>query len=123
MTETETPTPPGLFLILDASQPEPALQALDAARASAPVEVVLIKANTPTPATDNNPAPVTKDFIRTIQAHNIAVLIEDDISTATNRGADGVHLNSDSLDEFTAAIELIGNDQMIIGAMAAQSRD
>ena len=118
MTEAETPTPPGLFLILDASQPDNGLPELEAACANAPVEVILISH----PAEAAAPE-ITKQLVTTIQNKNIAVLIEDNVTLAMELAADGVHLNNDSFEGFSDAVDQVGGDQMIIGTTAKASRD
>lgn len=61
------------------------------------------------------------DYIKNLQAHNIAVLLEDDYALVAKTGADGVHITSDDLSLFKAAKDKLGEDS-ILGVTAALSR-
>ena len=109
---TETPLIPELYLILDlAKSPDP-LAEFEAVRQTAPIISVLIK-NTP----DHPP---TKPLISAIQAHNIAVLLEE-TDQVKQLDADGVHLTSTDETAYLTAQKQLGGDH-IIGINPSPSR-
>ena len=109
---SDTPLIPELYLIMDlAKSPDP-LPEFEAVRAVAPIISVLIKEN-------ENHLP-TNALISTIQAHNIAVLLED-TEKVKQLGADGVHLTSTEEDAYLTAQKQLGGDH-IIGINPKSSR-
>lgn len=119
-TEIEIAPPPQVYLIMDPSlsdeplkELEHAVQAVNSSE-SAPISSLLIKNN------DENSI-LNAEFITKIQAHNIAVIIEDNVPLAKSLGADGVHLSNDDETIFEATLETL-SEEYIIGATAKQSR-
>ncbi len=109
---TETSLIPELYLILDlAKSPDP-LAEFEAVHQTAPIISVLIK-NTP----DHPP---TKPLISAIQAHNIAVLLEE-TDQVKQLDADGVHLTSTDETAYLTAQKQLGGDH-IIGINPSTSR-
>ncbi len=122
MPDTQNITPE-LYLILDLTHTGDPLEQIEAAANVAPIISVLIKNDTK--------GLLNKDLIASIQAHNIAVLLEDneksmvtDVAMAPDiirLGADGIHLNTDEPETYETAHEQLSDDY-IIGISVDTSR-
>lgn len=108
----EPPSPPGIYLCLNAETPAAALEAIELARKNAPVEVVLLESET---LHDPN-------LINKLQSHNIAVLIHNSAVKALELSADGIHMTEPDLETFGEAQKRLEDKQMIIGAEVTSSR-
>lgn len=106
--------PPELILIMDLSRTNNPVDDLKQVLAQSDIATIIISNKTTSPA-------LNRELITTIQSHNTAVLIEDNVPLANQLGADGVHLSSDDEDMFEAALNSLDEDS-IIGITARESR-
>ena len=103
---------PQLYLILDLARSGDPLAEIEAVLQVMPVASLLIK--------DTQQAVVSQDLVTNLQAHNIAVLVEDSEKLRTFK-ADGVHLNTDEVGVFEQLKERLDEND-IIGVGPQSSR-
>lgn len=103
---------PQLYFILDLARSGDPLSEIEAALQVTPIVSLLIK---DTPQTD-----ITQDLVKALQAHNIAVLLEDSDKVRALM-ADGVHLNTDEPCDFEQVKQRL-DDNDIIGVSSQSSR-
>lgn len=103
---------PQLCLIVDLNQTPDPLNELTAAITATPIVSVLIQ---------TNDTSTIQPLVTAIQAHNVAVVLEDDAEAVKTLNADGVHITSQDLDQLDDAKTLLGEDY-IFGIVADNSR-
>lgn len=113
-SDPEEKTAPQIYLIMDLNRTESPEKDLESVLKITPVASILIKNNAPA-------AKLNKNLIESIQAHNIAVLIEDDLQLCQNLNADGIHLNETDEQTFHQILSETTED-FIIGVTADRSR-
>lgn len=101
---TDTPLIPELYLILDPDQSANPCNDFEQVRQTAPIISVLIKTLPP--------QTIDPNLIKTIQSHNIAVLLED-TNKVKDLGADGAHVNSEEDAPYITAQQQLGGDHII----------
>lgn len=105
-------TAPELLLITDLTLSPNPLEEIVAAANAAPIISVLL--------TNSEKSP-SKELIAKIQAHNIAVLLEDNYESVKTLNADGVHLTQANTETFETVRSKLGDD-FIVGTSANSSR-
>ena len=103
---------PQLYLILDLARSGDPLAEIEAVLQVMPIASLFIK--------DTPQAVVSQDLVTSLQAHNIAVLVEDSEKLRTLT-ADGVHLNTDELGLFEQMKQRLDEND-IIGVSPQSSR-
>ena len=103
---------PQLYFILDLARSGHPLREIESALQVTPIASLLIK---DTPQTD-----ISQDLVKALQAHNIAVLLEDSGKVRALK-ADGVHLNTDEFSDFEQVKQRL-DDNDIIGVSPQLSR-
>ncbi len=103
---------PQLYLILDLERSGDPLAEIEAVLQVMPIASLFIK--------DTPQTVVSQNLVTSLQAHNIAVLVEDSEKLRTLK-ADGVHLNTDELWAFEQTKQAL-DEKDIIGVCAQSSR-
>ena len=109
---SDQPPIPQLYLILDLAQSSDPLPEIEAVLQITPIASIFIK--------DIPQTVVSQNLVATLQAHNIAVLVEDSEKLRTLK-ADGIHLNTDELDAYEQMKQSLDEND-IIGVHAQSSR-